>query len=76
MTHGLGLPGVRGSPLVLLPWLQYEHPFGLAQLFPGAWREAPKGQAANADANQAQGRVADGCGHAADLPILSLDQFQ
>jgi hypothetical protein len=43
---------------------------------PLAGRKVPKIEGADADAQETEGRVADGCSHAAHLTVLSLDQFE
>src|SRR5439155_11823228 len=64
-------PGVSST-------IRLKDPFSFPQRedFPVACRQSAQLKIANLHSNQSQRRMADGCGHAARLPVSPFDQFQ
>lgn len=50
--------------------------FGGVEFPPVARRKVAKPEGADADAQETEGGMTDGRGHAADLPILAFDEFE
>lgn len=69
--HGRGDRAGRGAAL-----LEDGSTFLIRELAPSPRRELAEGEVAHAHADEAQRRMTDRCGHASDLAVFALDEFE